>query len=116
LHKATWNIKKEDIETLLNAMNNDIALKSVLKSFFSLRKIPSRVLLVDSDNQLLINFKNLTSTRMLFDIVKKRDRFTITEFLFDKNSVVNGEDGYYTNQIILSFYNQNRLTTLKPEN
>ncbi len=116
LHEATWNIKKKDIEVLLNAMNDDIALKSALTPFLSIRKIPSHVLLVDGDNRLLINFKNLTSTRMLLDFVKKREHFTITEFLFDKSSVVTGKDGYYTNQIILSFYNQNRLTTQKPKN
>ncbi len=109
LQKATWNIKKRDVDILIKTMNDDLKLKSKLKSFLTKRKIPNYAMLVDGDNELLINFNNLTSTRMLLDIVKKREQFKMTEFLFDKNSIVRGKEGYYTNQIILSFYKQKEI-------
>lgn len=109
LSEATWNIRKKTIESLLKVTNDDSKLKSVIKEFRDSQKIPQYVMLADGDNELLVNFGNLTSARMLLDTVKKRDSFKITEFLFnEKNAVQNGED-YYTNQIVLSFYNQKKL-------
>jgi len=116
LQEAIWNIRKKDIEPLIEVFKDDAKLKTELNSFLSKRKIPSHVMLADGDNELLINFNNLTSTRMLLDTVKKRPNFKITEFLFDKNSIVKGKNDYYTNQVVLSFYNQNKLADQKEEN
>jgi len=115
LQEATWNIQKKDIEVLMEVINDDLKLNSELKPFLAQRKIPSHVMLTDGDNELLINFNNLTSTRILLDSVKQRANFKITEFLFDKNSIVKGKGGYYTNQIVLSFYNQKKLADIKDE-
>ncbi|NAS29376.1 hypothetical protein GTQ40_00185 [Flavobacteriaceae bacterium R38] len=116
LQEANWNIKKKDIEPLLNVFKDDDKLKSELKSFLDKRRIPSHVMLTDGDNELLINFNNLTSARMLLDTVKKRPSFKITEFLFDKDSVVKSKGNFYTNQVVLSFYNQNKLADQKEGN
>lgn len=116
LHEATWNIRKKDIEPLLEAIADDSKLKKALSSFLAQRKIPSHVMLSDGDNELLINFNNLTSARMLLDTIKKRSNFKITEFLFNKDSIAKGKEGYYTNQIVLSFYNQNKLADSKAGN
>ncbi len=115
LQEATWNIQKKDIEELVKVINDDSKLKKELKSFLSSRKIPSLVMLSDGDNELLINFDNLTSVRMLIETVKKRPNFKITEFLFSNESVVKGKEGYYTNQMVVSFYNENKLADLKEE-
>ena len=70
---------------------------------------PKYLIIADGDNELLINFGNLTSARMLLETVRKRETFKITEFLFDENSAVKNDNNYYTNQIVLSFYNKQKL-------
>ncbi|WP_340200252.1 lantibiotic dehydratase family protein [Ascidiimonas sp. W6] len=116
LSDATWNIRKKSIEPLIKVIKEDLKLKELIKEFTSSRKIPQYVMLADGDNELLINFGNLTSVRMLLDTVKKRESFKITEFLFNEESVVKNENDYYTNQIVLSFYNQNKLNSQNTEN
>ena len=113
LKEASWNIKKAAIEPLLKVMNDNAKFKKELKSFVDSRKIPNYVMLKDGDNELLVNFNNLTSAKMLLDTVKKRGQFKITEFLFDKDSIVKSKEGYYTNQLVISFYNENKLTDSK---
>ncbi|WP_340065517.1 lantibiotic dehydratase family protein [Ascidiimonas aurantiaca] len=109
LSEAFWNLKKADIEKMLKVINDDDALEKELQAFMKTKKIPQYVMLSDGDNELLVNLRNLTSARMLLDTVKKRGSFKLTEFLFDENSLVKGDDGYYTNQIVLSFYNEDKL-------
>ncbi|NER12569.1 hypothetical protein GWK08_03885 [Leptobacterium flavescens] len=115
LQEALWNINKKDMEPLHKASGDNEELKKALKDFRESRRIPPMVMLTDGDNELLINFDNLSSARMLLETVKKRPSFRITEFLFDKNSLVKGNKGYYTNQIVLSFYNENKLSDRKTE-
>lgn len=111
LSKATWNLKKQDIELLLKVMHNDQDFSLALNKFKQEKKIPQFVMLNDKDNKLLINFENLTSVKMLLQTVKKRTFFKLVEFLFNESGVVKNTDGkeYYTNEIILSFYNNNKI-------
>jgi len=80
-----------------------------LELFIKEKQLPQYVLLKDSDNELLINLKNITSVQMLLSTVKKRGRFILKEFLHTEQSVVSGENASYTNQVILSFYNETLL-------
>lgn len=111
LSEATWNLKNPEIEPLLKAMDNDRDFSLVLKKFKQEKKIPQFALLTEGDNELLINFENLTSVKMLLQTVKKRPHFKLTEFLFNENGVVKSNDGkaYYTNQVVLSFYNSKKV-------
>ncbi|MBC9797627.1 lantibiotic dehydratase family protein [Sinomicrobium weinanense] len=108
--EATWNLATEDIEPLKGSIKEDKKLEDAVENFRKKRKIPQYVMLTDGDNELLINFKNLTSVRMLLDTVKKRQRFKLTEFFFGKGGIVKDDrNAYYANQIVLSFYNSQRL-------
>ena len=108
LHDATWRFKKEDIATLLDSQNNNDDFKQKIAEFRENFKLPKFILLSESDNELLVNLDNLTSVRMLLGAVKKRSRFTVTEFLFGDNGWVKKENEYYTNQIIVAFYNDEK--------
>jgi hypothetical protein len=116
LSDATWNIKKKSIDPLLKVIKDNEKLKEKVKEFTSSKNIPTYVILADGDNELLINFGNLTSVRMLLDTVKKRESFKITEFLFDEQSVVKNNKDYYTNQVVLSFYNKQKLNSQNTAN
>lgn len=109
IHEATWNLNKSHIELLVK---NEESKENILDATNRLRekyKIPSLVMLVDGDNKLLINLKNVDSIKMFIDVVKNRTNFKITEFLFSDKSVVTRNNEYYSNEIIISFYNADKL-------
>ena len=113
IHDATWNLKKVHIEKMLKKQNSNIELLNEVKAFRKKLKIPHYVTLSDGDNQLLINFKNLTSIRMFLDIVSKRNAFKLVEFLFNNDGIVKRDNEYYTNQAIICFYNEKKLNNSK---
>lgn len=77
IHDATWNLNKKHIEPLLKVKNEDSELITATKNFRGYLQIPSYAMLADRDNELLVNFENLTSVRMFLDIVGKRDEFKL---------------------------------------
>jgi len=109
LASKTWNILKADIEELEKYQKNRGNFQEKLELFIKEKQLPQFVLLKDSDNELLVNLKNLTSVQMLLSTVKKRTRFILKEFLHGDQSVVSDGNVSYTNQVILSFYNENLL-------
>ncbi|MFB9079122.1 lantibiotic dehydratase family protein [Flavobacterium procerum] len=110
LQEATWNINRKDVESLLKNKNNDVLLQQEIAKFRADKNIPQFILLSENDNELLINFQNLTSVKMLLDAISKKSVFIIKEFLYaEKSTVKDLKKEYYTNEIIVSFYNSNKL-------
>lgn len=109
LHCAKWNLKKIHIELLIKYKNNNVELYEAVRMFRERLKIPQYAMLMEGDNELLINFDNLNSVRMLLEIVSQRENFKLVEFLFSESGIVKNEGNYYTNQIIVSFYNEQKL-------
>ncbi len=109
LHRAQWKLKKEEIKTLLSKKEDVEALKELVTIFRNRKGLPEFVLLNDGEFRLLVNFKNMTSVQMMLHAVINRDQFTLSEFLFDEDSSVKSTNGYYSNQIIISFFNQAKL-------
>ena len=104
LSKATWNIKKEDVDDLIKLKNNN-EIEDKAKAWKEKFELPDYVLLADGDNELLLNLNNLLCIKTLFSLVKKRSEFQLKEFLFnpEKALVKRGEESF-TNQVIFSFY------------
>ena len=110
LREATWHIEKIHIENLVKSKNNDTQLLNEIERFRKLKKIPPLVVLSENDNELLINFENLTSVKMLLDTVNKKNNFILKEFLHaEKGNIQDTNNEYYTNEVILSFYNNKKL-------
>jgi len=59
----------------------------------------------EGDNELLIDFENVLSVKMLYSTIKKRPEFSLTEFLFNiENGVVADAQGNpFTNEFIITF-------------
>lgn len=108
---AVWNIKKSDIVSFLDKNKTDNELIQYFGLFRNEKKIPKYVMLIDSDNQLLVNLENLLSLKMFLNTVRNKLSFKIKEFLFNESGIVKSPDDnqYHTNQIILSFYNSSKL-------
>jgi hypothetical protein len=41
---------------------------------------------------------------MLMQSIKKREEFILEEFLFADEGIVKSSKGYYSNQVVMSFY------------
>ncbi len=110
--KALWNIKKSSIESFFK---NRAVEEELIESFEVWRvpnRIPKLVTLVEGDNTLLINFNNESSIKMFLDTIKNKESFTLSEFLFAEDGIVNKSESYHTNQIVISFFRKDRLTKL----
>lgn len=104
LSVATWNLKKQDIESLINA-KGDKNLEEEFKIWKEKFNLPDYVLLADGDNELLIYLNNLLCVKTFISLVKNRSLFKLKEFLFNtENSVVKRGDDVFTNQMVFSFY------------
>lgn len=112
LSKARWTMKKEAIADMISKSPDDQELAKALDRWKEEYQIPHYVLLVESDNELLVNTQNLTSVRMLLNEVKKKKQFKLSEFFHAEDTVVKQGSNSYTNQVLLSFVNtQKRKNT-----
>ena len=109
LSPKTWNIKEADIKNLQESQANNEEFQKALSIFITEKRLDQYVLLEEGDNELLINLKNHTSVKMLLSTVKRNRKFKLIEFLHvdpEKREVSNT---YFTNQVVLSFYNETLL-------
>ncbi|WP_299894169.1 lantibiotic dehydratase family protein [uncultured Aquimarina sp.] len=113
LSSAIWNISSKDIKELLGVLKDEEKFLEELNKFIDAKKLPRFVLLADGDNELLVNTRNTTSIKMLLNTVKKRGRFKLKEFLHTEDSIVKSGDKAFTNQIVVSFYNEKKLKNIQ---
>ncbi|MDH7446917.1 lantibiotic dehydratase family protein [Aquimarina sp. 2201CG14-23] len=109
LHPATWNLNKTNIKEIVNNINDENNLLIAVKNVRDKYTIPKYILLVEGDNELLINLENVNSIQMWIQQIKKKSNFKITEFLFTEKGIVANGNQCYTNQIVVSFYNQKKM-------
>ena len=102
---ATWKIKTEEMKPLFT-IKEDEKLLADTKKWQENYPLPSKMLLVDGDNELLIDWEDARNIRALFSIIKKREIIVLTEFPYDpENSVVrDGNGDPYPNECIVVFY------------
>lgn len=105
LSKARWIIDKEEINKF-----NKLEEYNLLYEFSiwkSKRDLPRYVNYVQYDNTLLLDLEREIGIRLFLKSVKISSKIIIEEFIFTGDAVVKnsiGED--FTNQIIISLYNQ----------
>ena len=109
LHEARWRIKKDVFKKLLTVKSQKKELMKDIQQLQKEKNLSNYVLLVDGDNELLINLENYTSVLMLLETIKNRDEFILKEFLHHQDGIVRTEDGYHTNQVIVSFFNERKM-------
>lgn len=111
LSEASWNLDTNHILPLIQSKDNDKELLTCVKKMRTVLKLPQFVMLLEAgDNKLLVNLNNLDSIRMFLDIAGKNSSTKLVEFLFSEDGLVKDADNYYTNEIIVSFYNAEKLS------
>jgi hypothetical protein len=105
LSPARWTIKMEEIKRLI-AIKEERQLLTAIKDWRTQKKLPQFVLLADVDNQLFVDWENITSIFAFFSAIKNRKTIELSEFLFaDRTKVVKDKAGNeYTNEFIVPFY------------
>ncbi len=100
LARAKWQLSKADADVLMKEKNP--TYKADLAAWRKQLKMPAKVVLADGDNELLINFEDELSIKMLISSIKRRDRFVLEEFLFDEEALVikDKEEKGYVNECI----------------
>lgn len=109
IKEARWNLTKDNLKDILKNKDND---EELYYSVIKLRKkinLPKYVLLVEDDNKLIINLNNINSVRMFLATVKRKQKFSLIEFLHSDTGIVKKDKKYYTNEFIVSCYNNKKL-------
>lgn len=97
LKPASWIFMEKDIKNLLQ---KDILLfNELLLSFRKEYNIPQKVVLADSDNELLINFDEPEKTQDIFEyMLKGRRQFIFKEYVEPAHLVSNINNEHYVHQ------------------
>lgn len=109
IKEARWNLTKKHVKDLFDNMNSDDHLMSAAQKFREDFKVPRYVLLEERDNRLLLNLNNLDSIKMFLNTIKKRQGFSLIEFLHADAGIVKKGLNYYTNEFIVTCYNKEKL-------
>lgn len=113
--RATWNIKKQDIETILTTEESKVL--EVVRSYQKKRNIPNLICITQGDNEILVNFNNELSCKVFYSMLKGKNFLQLKEFLFEEDSITES----YCNEIILSAHRivesklDNNSSDLTPE-
>jgi len=111
VHEATWNLSNKDVLLLLSSMDDNEELIKATKTFREYHRMPKLILLAEGDNELLINLENLTSIRMFLNTIKNKINFVVIEFLFSEKELIMNSKECFTNEIIFSFFNGEKLVS-----
>lgn len=106
LSAAYWSIDVENIKGLFQ-INDQIELIEKTDQWRKQIGLPEEILLTDGDNELYVNCESYRSLQAFFSVIKNRKKIKLTEFLFhpDYDVVKDGKNNIYTNECIVTFYN-----------
>ncbi len=116
LHRAKWQFLKEDYKIFTD--KNKTPVKKDIVEWRNRWNIPTLVLLIDADNELMINFEDDLSVQMFINTIKKQEQIILEEFLFDvNNSFVKDSIGNsYTNEFIAILLKDEKFKNNSPFN
>jgi thiopeptide-type bacteriocin biosynthesis protein len=100
VQKAYWKIQENDLKDL----PSEVDLYSIFfKELRTKLSIPTKVLIVENDNTLLIDFETTDGLLLFISKLKTKKNLVLEEFLFNiKNCIVKDtNNNFYTNEIII---------------
>jgi lantibiotic biosynthesis protein len=108
LSRATWQLKKMDIEALFVKTKDDVTLFANFQQWQQRHKLPNQFLFIEGDNELFIQADCLLSIKMFISEIKLKNAIELAEFLWNEtNSIVqNKEKQHFTNQFIAVFHKE----------
>lgn len=100
-----WNIDTKSLP-MINEDNSDIILINKIKEWRRLYEIPEEVILSEFDNELYINFNNITSIKCFLELIKLKENIILLEFLGNNKTslVTDNANNSYLSECMLFFY------------
>jgi len=120
LHPACWKFDREDVASL-RAAQNQRELIDAFRNFCQLWQLPSYCVYAEGDRELLINADDPENVALWWDVVRKREVFTLKEYLLpDPSSIVSENDEPHAHQVVVPWINhhmtyQGFLSEMRPE-
>lgn len=110
---AKWNIKQEELSIFKDEGN----FQQNFEKFISLKNIPQKFYITQSDNLLLIDILNELDILTLKCLFKKSKYIQLTEYLFDDNNmfIKNDKNEFLYNESIAILSNENSEPYLVPQ-
>lgn len=101
--RQKWAIRQNEVEHI--DISDESGFLEQVKVWIRKRNIPSKVLYVEYDNELLIDLENIISFRLLLQILKTKRNILVEEFMYsDETSIVTDGDRCFTNEFVFSFF------------
>ena len=110
LAAESWNLQKDDFLQLDETVGGPGA-QGIMHSFASLNQekyqLPQFVILLESDNELLLDLQNEVSVRYLIKHLKKHGNSKLKEFIWADARDKGKAAGIYCNEFSIPFINKN---------
>jgi len=108
ISQAIWNINTDNLPFKLSEKNSG-ALSNSINQWRKIKKIPSKIIIRDGDQELYIDLDHEFGKKILVSILKKKKNHNLSEFLNSHDDcVVHSEEGRFANEVIISFFKSTR--------
>lgn len=101
--RQQWKVSSHEVEGF-ESLSDDDLIKNI-QSLMEKRRMPSRVVVPDADNELYLDLSKIKCIRLFLSLISKRKQLVLEEFLFQPDSaVVCQENNKFTNEMIFVFH------------
>lgn len=113
LRRAMWRMLEADIKQM---PEKEEELINYIEQLRAKRKLPQRVVLLQFDNELLIDFQYPESFRILASYIKKEGMAMVAAFPDETQfGAVQGPDGNHCNELLIPAFIENEKLTVLPD-
>ncbi len=113
LSKARWVISEKDLRHL---PKDKTEFPEFFKAFRDTHNLPIKILLIEDDNHLLIDFENQESIKVFLALIKRRKNIIATEFLFNEENcfIKDANNMVFVQEMIIPVYKQEHINNKQP--
>lgn len=108
LSKATWFVSDNTKKDFFNC-NNDVDLLKCIQKWKETNGVHDYVVFVEGDNTLPICLTHLDSIKLFLKSIKNKNKIELQEFLELDDGIIQRKNEHFSNECLLTFYNQQKL-------
>ncbi len=113
LCRARWLVRANEIAELTRNSGAERYLQ--VRAWCARRGLPHQVVLVESDNELLVDFRNALNVEAFLGAIKQRQQVILTEvFPPPEQLLAVGPEGHFEHEILIPFVSERPPTAARP--